>query len=329
MITSDEVIVGTKMALDGCPHTPTPTRTGMPITTATPPPTPTSTSTPLSKINHAPTLPQLAVYHAYPGYPVRLVIGGNDPDGDHLSYSALALPDGAELDAAAGVLSWTPRADQIGPRFVQVTCADNGSPPLSAAAVVPFEVSPLDACIIPTCDPATGCTDNRQPVSESCCEGALPERVGEPLADCPAGFVLFVGRNNSGFGRLRDCDGLRVINFLQSGASVRFNVEARCVNDVQPVKVDARLETKIRLLFDLEQTVLLDPSTDGYARTIPVVFPVTAPGPVYDFEGAEAQLTVMLTDADGVVVEDHLRLLLTFDVLEDLPETADMSPPSQ
>ena len=56
---------------------------------------------------------------------------------------------------------------------------------------------------------------------------------------------------------------------------------------------------------------------------------MTAPGPVYDFEGAEAQLTVTLTDVDGVVVEDHLRLLLTFDVLEDLPETADMSPPSQ
>jgi hypothetical protein len=273
-------------------------------------------------------LPQFAVYHAYPGYDVRLGVGGTDPDGDQLSYSAATLPDGADLDAMTGILSWTPRAEQIGPRFVQITCADNGNPPLAVAAVLAFEVSPLDACTIPTCDPAAGCSGNLRPIGESCCAGTPPERVGEPLADCPAGRMLFVGRNNSGFGRVQDCDRLRVINFLQVGASVRFNIEARCVNDAQPVRVHARLETMSRLVFDLGQTVLLDPSSDGYARKIPVVFPVTAPGPFYDFEGAEAQLTVTLTDADGAVLEERLRLVLTFDALDDLPEAADVGPAS-
>ena len=336
-ITVDEIILGVKLALDGCPQTPTPSHTSTPsvtatsIPTATPTATPTTTSSPTTTplVNHAPVLPRLGVYQAYPGFDIRLAIGGNDPDGDRLSYSAASLPDGAALDAALGVFTWTPRPDQLGPQYVPFTCADSGAPRLTAQGLLVFEVSPLDACTTPVCDPAAGCHASLPAISESCCTGPPQGRVAEPLADCPQGRVLFVGRNNVGFGRLQNCDQLRVINFLQVGASVRFHVEARCVNDVQPVMVHARLETQIRLVFDLEQVVILDPSSDGYARKVPVVFPVTAPGPFFDFEAAEAQLTVTLTDADGAVVQERLRLLLTFDALDDLPETVDVPPPPQ
>ena len=333
VITVDEIILGVKLALDGCPQTPMPSRTSVPSVTAisSPTPTPTTTASPTTTpaVNHAPVLPGLGVYHAYPGFDVRLAIGGSDPDGDRLSYSAPSLPDGAELDPALGVIAWTPRPDQLGPQYVPFTCADDGAPRLTAQGLIVFEVSHVDACTTPVCDPALGCRASLPAISESCCTGPPQVRVAEPLADCPQGRVLFVGRNNTGFGRLQNCDQLRVINFLQTGASVRFHVEARCVDTAQPAMVHARLETQSRLLFDLEQAVILEPSSDGYARKVPVVFPVTAPGPFFDFEGAEAQLSVTLTDADGAVVQERLRLVLTFDALDDLPETADIPAPSQ
>jgi hypothetical protein len=283
--------------------------------------------TPTPTVNHPPVVPRLGVYQAYPGYEIRRAIGAADPDGGPLHYRAGNLPRGAQLDAASGVLSWTPQADQVGPRYVPFTCADDGSPPLSAEGLLVFQVSPFDACTTPACDPASGCQSSPVPIGADCCAEPTRARLAQPLASCPEGRILFVGRNNSGFGRLQDCDQLRVINFLQAGASVRFHVETRCVNVQRPVTVHARLETKSRLLFDREQTVILDPRSDGYARKVPVVFPVSAPGPFFDFEGAEAQLAVRLTDADGVVVQEQLRLRLTFDALDDLPETVDVPPP--
>jgi hypothetical protein len=117
-----------------------------------------------------------------------------------------------------------------------------------------------------------------------------------------------------------------VISFLQIGAGVRFNVEARCVNASQPVTLHARLETVNEVLFDLDKPETLQLRSDGYAEKSSVVFPVPGQG-LFQLEGAEARMSVTLTDADGTSVTEQLRLTLTLDGLDDLPETEEVSQP--
>ena len=54
-------------------------------------------------------------------YEYRVV--ATDPDNDALTYRLLAAPEGMQI-SAAGVISWTPRADQAGEHFVTVEARD-------------------------------------------------------------------------------------------------------------------------------------------------------------------------------------------------------------
>lgn len=354
-VTVDELVTAVTLALNDCPAEPTTTPSATPTDTPSPPPTATPSDTPTTPptdtptpsftatatdtptpsptetasasptttpvVNHPPVLPPPAIYPAFAGYEIQLPIGTSDFDGNLVSCTGDGLPDGARVDTPANVLSWTPRADQLGPFYVPVTCTDDGTPPLSVQGELILQVSPLDSCVSPTCNPATGCVGTLPSVQTSCCSGEPQLRLGEAVADCPGGRVVFVGRNSSsGFGRLQNCDRLRVINFLQAGATVRFHVEARCVNTAQPVKIRARLETSQRLLFDAQQAVQLDLRDNGYAQRLSIAFPVGGPTPFFDLEGAEANFSITLTDADGVSVSQRLRLTLTFSELTDLPD---------
>ncbi len=327
VVTVDELVAAVAIALNGCPPTATPTLGATATSSATASATPTVTATPTpTPINTPPVIVDMGVYAGFPGYAIRRPIAASDPDGDHLHYAASLLPDGAVLDAATGVLSWTPSADQLGPAYVQFTSTDDGTPPLSVQGLLAFEVAPLDPCTIPTCDPASGCTSALLPIQTNCCTQA-PVRVAVPVVGCPDDRALHIGRNNTGFGRLFNCDQLQVVNFQQSGASVRFHVQARCVNTQQPVSVHARLEIGGRLLFDQSQFVFLVPQLNGYAERLSVTFPVLGPGPFFSFEGAEAVLTVDLKDVDGAEAHAQLRVRLTFAALGDLPDLPDVPPP--
>jgi hypothetical protein len=163
-------------------------------------------------------------------------------------------------------------------------------------------------------------------LSQPCCTD-LPPRVAEPVVACPGGRALFVGRNTSqGIGRVQDCDILPVVNSAQSSAVVRLNIEARCVNASTPVTVHARMVTRSRLVFDSAVPVILDPGADGYLQRIPLPFPVQTAGPFFDLEGADADLTVTMTDSDGVSVSTHVRPTLTFSRLNDLVDLDAPSP---
>ncbi len=119
---------------------------------------------------------------------------------------------------------------------------------------------------------------------------------------------------------MQNCDRLRIENSAQSSARARFSVEARCLRTNAPLSLTARLRTANRVVFDgTFPRVILSQRADGYAQRIAVVLDVIGPGPFFEFEGAEADLEVTLTDADGNAVSDHLRLVLTFNVLTDLP----------
>jgi hypothetical protein len=300
----------------------TPTRTHTATGTPTPSPTPTAT------VNHAPVLPEQPIYRAYPDNPISLPIGVTDVDGNTVRCSADSAPEGATLDATSNVFAWTPRADQLGPFSVPFTCTDDGVPPLSADGSLLISVSPPDLCAAPACDPATGCSISLPPPTEACCSGDPTVRVAEPSAGCPEGRVLFLGRNDTGFGRMQDCDTLRVVNFAQTGAIVRFNVQARCVNANLPVIVRARMETKDRLLFDLGQQLALQTGDDGFFERSFVTWPVGGPQPYFDLQDAEANLHVSITDVDNVLVERNLRLKLTFTPIADLPESDPTATPT-
>ena len=298
-VTVDELAVAVDAALNGCPPEATPT-----------------------PVNQAPVIPDLPVYRTYPGYPIQFPINAKDPEGGALAYAGTNLPDGAQLDPATGILSWMPGPDQLGPFYAQFSVTDQGTPPAAANGVLPLKVSPLDACTVAGCDPASGCESELVPLDTACCAGEPQTRVAEPEATCPGGLVLQVGRNrDSGFGQLYNCDRLRAAGGAQGGGTLRLNIRARCVNAAQLLTVDVLLLTADPLLPLLinhqHQTIFVDVLPDGWAQRLGLSFalPRTAAP-----DGTEANLTVTLTDADGVVVQDAVRVTLTPNALPDLPD---------
>lgn len=298
-VTIDELLAAVKAALNGCP------------------------------VNHAPDVPCFGIYHGYPGSEIGLPIDAADPDGDSLHYTATTLPDGAVLDAQTGVFSWTPTPQQFGTFYVQFTVTDDGAPPQATDGLLTLRVAPTDLCQTLTCGPATGCESTPVPLTQSCCVD-LPPRVAEPFAPCPEGRVLFVGRNSlSGIGRLQDCDLLPVVNSGQTSATVRLNIETRCVNTSTPVTVHAHLVTQGRgVVFDDSLPVILDPGQDDYFQRTAIGFPVQGNGPFFDLDSVDADLTVTLTDIDGVVITARVRPTLGFVRPDDLTDM-DAPPPLQ
>jgi Putative Ig domain len=301
VVQVDELVTAVDSAVNGgCLQEPTPT------------PSPTAE-------NQPPLIPTLPVYRTYPGQSILFPIDATDPEGLPLNYTATDVPAGAQLDTMTGIFSWTPGADQLGPFYGRFTVTDEGVPPQSADGVLPIKVSPLDPCTVPTCDPATGCTATLVPLSSTCCSGVTPTHVAEPDADCPGGRVVLVGRNIlSGFGALANCDELRAAGATQGSGSVRINVKTRCLNWGPQVTISAHLETQSQLIIDQSQGayLYLDP-TGQYPEKLGVTFPIGAIGAP---PGTEANLTVTVTDYDGVSATQQLRVILTPDPLNDLPD---------
>lgn len=352
-VTVDTIVAAVNAALHGCPATPTvalptssPTSTATSTTTATPTtlpsetptssplPTATPTCTPTQTASPSPTatltplptpiVPPRPVYRSFPGNPIQFAIEATDPLGTTLHYAATNLPDGAQLDPATGVFSWNPGSDQIGPFYVFLTVANEVVPPTSALATLAFQISPPDDCVTSMCDPQSGCQSTLVSAAKPCCAAAPSSRLAQAIGDCPGGQVLFIGRNiMNGFGRLQDCDSLTVNSSAQSGSYVYLNVEARCVRS--PVKVEAQLQGAAGSLFDGVQNESLSVRADGYAEKRLIFFRLQSAN-VAGLEGAAANLTVTLTDADNAVVTTQLRLVLTLSPLSNLLDVSDVPP---
>ncbi len=300
-------------------------------TTSTLPPSSSTTSVPPGSLPSSTTTtlpPNLApvidgpddVYRTYPALPIAIPVLAHDPDGDQLMFQAADLPTGCLVDADSGTLTWTPTVDQIGGYEFGVVVSDDGSPPGMADATVRVKVQAPDACVTSECTPAGGCSDTQLPIAEQCCDGEPAARAAEPSAGCPEGRVLFVGRNTFGFGRMQSCDLLPVTPFAQGGATVRFHVEARCVNTAAPVTIRTKLTTADESLIDHTVDVSLQQREDGYAQQIALVYAL-APGIfAFGLDGVEAELDVRITDDDGASVRQRLRVTLTLDQVGDLPD---------
>jgi hypothetical protein len=141
--------------------------------------------------------------------------------------------------------------------------------------------------------------------------------VPEPDIGCPEGRALHAGRNPASapsIGRLQNCDLFRLTPLGQGGHVARINLEARCLVPDQ-VLVEMRLETAATVLFDESVRLDFDPRADGFSQFLGLR-PV-AEGPFSN--GMEAQLTIAATDTAGIRIEKKLRLILTRDVLPELP----------
>lgn len=286
-----------------------------------------------SPVNQPPTLPAHPIYRTYPGFPIVFPIGATDPDGHDLIYRADDLPPGAALDENTGVLTWTPTSEQLGPEFVPYAVADNGVPPAEVESILVFQVAPLDPCVQPECDPALGCDPVLLPVGDICCDEEPTVRVAEPVADCPVGQVLHVGRNVRGFGRMQNCDRMRIESFGQGGHFLRLNIEARCIDSIGPVTLHVQLWTEDYLLVnsrysfnDGQNPRPLIERNDGFVQALALIFAISPVAPVSMLDESAATLYVTLTDDNGLVLERRLRLVLTRSVLEDLsePDVADV-----
>ncbi|WP_337175299.1 putative Ig domain-containing protein [Paludisphaera sp.] len=102
--------------------------------------------------NQGPTITSRPPTEAWPGDPYLYAVRADDPEGDPLAFELLAGPSGMTIDAASGVVRWTPAADQAGRSFAVLIRVDDG---LGIPAVQSFTV-------------ATATTPrNRPPVFES------------------------------------------------------------------------------------------------------------------------------------------------------------------
>jgi hypothetical protein len=310
-IEISELLAAVNAALTACPT---------PMATATP--TATATATPSPTPNLPPQVESLPVYRTFPGLLIDLPLPVSDPEGGALTCEAMPLPAGADLDAETNNLRWTPAEDQLGAFRVPFSCADLGTPPLAASGELAIKVSPPDQCAILDCDPATGCATSLPDAETSCCTEVPAVRVAEPDADCPEGRVMFLGRNTDGtFGRLQNCDYMRMFVSGQTGASLRFNAEIRCLRTTAPLKMRARLETPSRgVAFDVTtpQNLFFRRRDDGFHERFALQVAIPN-GPYFDLEDSEANLHVTLIDADEVSVTESLRVILTSTPQPNLP----------
>ena len=54
-------------------------------------------------------------------YPVK----AQDAEGDPITFSLGAHPDGMTIDPSTGLATWTPTASQVGSQHIEITASDN------------------------------------------------------------------------------------------------------------------------------------------------------------------------------------------------------------
>ena len=106
--------------------------------------------------NKAPTLDSIGAKSVNEGSTLSFTINGRDPDGSSVTFSALALPQGAAFDSATRAFSWTPNYTQAGLYSVTFGVSDGE---LSSSETVPItvkDVSPIYSILGKVTENGTG-----------------------------------------------------------------------------------------------------------------------------------------------------------------------------
>jgi hypothetical protein len=112
-------------------------------------------------VNDAPTFTSTPVTTATAGALYTYDVNATDPDaGDTLAYSLTIKPTGMTIDAATGLIQWTPTSVQAGANDVAVRVADSGSAP--ASNTQPFTITAGLASIPATTAPSAADDSERK-----------------------------------------------------------------------------------------------------------------------------------------------------------------------
>jgi YD repeat-containing protein len=88
---------------------------------------PDSVSITAAKVNHPPTITSTAITAGAVGTAYTYPVTASDPDpGDTLTFSLTTAPAGMSINAASGLIQWTPNAGQIGSHAVTIRVQDQG-----------------------------------------------------------------------------------------------------------------------------------------------------------------------------------------------------------
>lgn len=90
----------------------------------------------VGSVNRAPVFSPVGTMLAVEGQPLKFSVQAVDSDGDALTYSASALPEGAVFDASARRFSWTPEFGAAGSYSVVFYASDDGAPSLTGETTV-------------------------------------------------------------------------------------------------------------------------------------------------------------------------------------------------
>jgi len=131
-------------------------------------------------VNDAPMFTSTPVTTATVGALYTYDVNAMDPDvGDTLAYSLTIKPTDMTIDAATGLIQWTPTSAQAGANDVAVKVADSGSVP--ASSTQPFTITAGLA--------STPAIRHRQ--TPSAAEGSSPKKGKKILSvACKSGIVL-------------------------------------------------------------------------------------------------------------------------------------------
>lgn len=75
-------------------------------------------------VNKPPVITSQPLTSALEDHLYYTVVVANDPEGAAVSYSLTAAPPGMAIDAASGLITWSPSSSQLGPQVVEVRASD-------------------------------------------------------------------------------------------------------------------------------------------------------------------------------------------------------------
>jgi RHS repeat-associated protein len=109
----------------------------------------------LGKLNEPPQITSLPTTDAEIAREYRYAFQAIDPNNDSLSYSLLESPPGMTIDAATGLLRWTPASDSLGVHSVEVQVTDSRQGIATQRFVVTARATPANRSPIFTSVPST------------------------------------------------------------------------------------------------------------------------------------------------------------------------------
>jgi hypothetical protein len=94
----------------------------------------------VGNVNRAPVFTPVGTQQVFENQLLQFYVMATDYDGDGITYSTSALPNGASFDANSRLFSWRPDSTQAGTYIVAFYATDNGSPQMTGQLDVVINV---------------------------------------------------------------------------------------------------------------------------------------------------------------------------------------------